>query len=202
MHQQLGSDMVTSPSFSDMKHHVPNEGITVEASRPAWPIENPDCMHALRWMRCGNVPEPPDAAREVPTCIRKSLSRPPPPQRLASAERMCERLFFWKWTAQARQGDPCHRFRKEKKRKAWQKSPQQGRQPDTLTAPTYVVLDWAFKNSARLKGPQFIPHELDLTHSPRMGIIIFISSLLNLPRQYSHFCIACNVLRPRVLFGT
>lgn len=92
--------------------------------------------------------------------------------------------------------------RKEKKRKAWQKSPQQGRQPDTLTAPTYVVLDWAFKNSARLKGPQFIPHELDLTHSPRMGIIIFISSLLNLPRQYSHFCIACNVLRPRVLFGT
>lgn len=55
MHQQLGSDMVTSPSFSDMKHHVPNEGITVEASRPAWPIENPDCMHALRWMRCGNV---------------------------------------------------------------------------------------------------------------------------------------------------
>ncbi|EHA57024.1 hypothetical protein MCOR27_010348 [Pyricularia oryzae] len=32
MHQQLGSDMVTSPSFSDMKHHVPNEGINVEAS--------------------------------------------------------------------------------------------------------------------------------------------------------------------------
>ncbi|TLS25938.1 hypothetical protein PpBr36_07374 [Pyricularia pennisetigena] len=41
-------------------------------------------------------------------------------------------------------------------------------------------------------GPQFIPHEFDLTHSPRMGIVHlkFITGTL-LYLQYSPFCIAC-----------
>ncbi|KAI7929711.1 hypothetical protein M0657_001438 [Pyricularia oryzae] len=83
---------------------------------------------------------------------------------------MCERLFFWKWAAQ---GDPCHRFSRRGKKKSLTKI--RSNRPTAATT-TYVVLDWASKNSARLKGPQFIPHELNLTHSPRMGIIISISS--------------------------
>ncbi|TLD25175.1 hypothetical protein PspLS_05804 [Pyricularia sp. CBS 133598] len=182
-----------------MNHQVPNEGITVEASRPAWPRGNPDCMHALRWRMLREflrfeVPELPNAAGGVLFLPIKSLSRPPPPSVWPRLSACASDFFFWKWAAQ---GDPCHRFRPTPN------LPDTPTCPTTITTCTYLrssslVLDWASKNSARLKAPQFIPHELDLTHSSRMGIIISISSLGTLLYlQYSHFCIACNVLRSK-----